>query len=66
MMNLKLQPKQELKEIQTEGLFQLISKGRQVSKHMFSKTVNFKRFLNVFILYYFILFYFSISSGNKI
>ena len=70
MMNLKLQPKQELKEIQTEGLFQLISKGRQVSKHMFSKAVNFKRFHNkslfYIILFYFILFYFSISSGNKI
>ena len=70
MMNLKLQPKQELKEIQTEGLFQLISKGRQVSKHMFSKTVNFKRFLNkslfYIILFYFILFFYFLWQQNLV
>ena len=34
-------PKQELKEIKIEGLFCLRSKGRQVSKPIFSKLVFF-------------------------
>lgn len=38
-------PKQELKEIKIEGLFCLRSKGRQVSKPIFSKLVfNFQEF----------------------